>query len=298
MRVADGDAVDITGATSSTYTLTSTDVGDSIQLQAAFTDDRDNTESITSAVTASVIASGATRELLWLSTMTPEDPDGLDTDFNFDSVANQGSLSPAAFTDGADTRAITFLGASFGSNTTLALELGSEPSTAQTATWRLALHDTELAFDDATMTQTGSRPPAYRFQWDATALAVDDTDLWDDGDAFTVSLLKAVNLSATGVPTIDGMPQVGETLTAAITGITDGKRARRRLLRLPVDGWRLQHRRRHRFEPHPDLQPGRPDHPGTGLLQRRRRLLRNRNQRGNRRRRSSRASQQSRHGAA
>ncbi len=222
MRVADGDAVDITGATSSTYTLTSTDVGDSIQLQAAFTDDRDNTESITSAVTASVIASGATRELLWLSTMTPEDPDGLDTDFNFDSVANQGSLSPAAFTDGADTRAITFLGASFGSNTTLALELGSEPSTAQTATWRLQLHDTELAFADATMTQTGASPPAYRFQWDATALAVDDTDLWDDGDAFTVSLLKAVNLSATGVPTIDGTPQVGETLTAAITGITDG----------------------------------------------------------------------------
>ena len=222
MRVADGDAVDITGATSSTYTLTSTDVGDSIQLQAAFTDDRESAESVTSAVTDAVVASGATRELLWLSTMTPEDPDGLDTDFNFDSVANQGSLSPAAFTDGADTRAITFLGASFGSNTTLALELGSEPSTAQTATWRLQLHDTELAFADATMTQTGASPPAYRFQWDATALAVDDTDLWDDGDAFTVSLLKAVNLSATGVPTIDGTPQVGETLTAAITGITDG----------------------------------------------------------------------------
>ncbi len=221
MRVADGDAVDITGATSSTYTLTSTDVGDSIQIQVAFTDDRDNTESITSAVTEAVIASGATRELLWLSTMTPEDPDGLDEEFNFDSVTNQGSLSPAAFTDGADTRAITFLGASVGSNTTLALELGSEPTTAQTATWRLELHDTELAFADATMTQTGASPPAYRFQWDATALAA-AADLWDDGDAFTVSLLEAINLSATGVPTIDGTPQVGETLTAAITGITDG----------------------------------------------------------------------------
>ena len=222
MRVADGDAVDITGATSSTYTLTSTDVGDSIQIQVAFTDDRDNTESITSAVTASVIASGATRELLWLSTMTPEDPDGLDEDFNFDSVANQGSLSPAAFTDGDDTRAITFLGASFGSNTTFALELGSEPTTAQTATWKLELHDTELAFADATMTQNGSSPPAYRFQWDATALAVDDTDLWNDGDAFTVSVLQAINLSAAGVPTIGGTPQVNETLTAAITAITDG----------------------------------------------------------------------------
>ena len=45
MRVADGDAVDITGATVSTYTLTSTDVGDGIQLQVSFTDDRDNAES-------------------------------------------------------------------------------------------------------------------------------------------------------------------------------------------------------------------------------------------------------------
>ena len=222
MRVADGDAVDITGATSSTYTLTSTDVGNSIQLQAAFTDDRESAESVTSAVTDAVVASGATRELLWLSTMTPEDPDGLDQEFNFDSVANQGSLRPAAFTDGADTRAITFLGASFGSNTTLALELGSEPSTAQTATWKLELHGTELAFADAAMTQTGASPPAYRFQWDVTAQAVADTNPWDDGGTFTVSLLKAVNLSAAGVPTIGGTPQVGETLTAAITGITDG----------------------------------------------------------------------------
>ena len=72
------------------------------------------------------------------------------------------------------------------------------------------------------MTQTGASPPSYRFQWDVTALAVDDTGLWDDGEAFTVSLLEAINLSAAGVPTIGGTPQAGETLTAAITGITDG----------------------------------------------------------------------------
>ena len=222
MRVADGDAADITGATGSTHTLTSTDVGDRVQLRVTFTDDRDNAESITSAVTEAVIASGATRELLWLSIMTPEDPDGLDEEFNFDSVANQGSLSPATFTDGEDTRAITFLGASFGSDTTLALELGSEPATTQVATWRLEFHDTELAFADATVTQTGASPPSYRFQWDVTALAVGDTGLWDDGEAFTVSLLEAINLSAAGVPTIGGTPQAGETLTAAITGITDG----------------------------------------------------------------------------
>ena len=222
MRVTDGDSSEITGQTSYTYTLTASDVGSSVQLKVAFTDDRDNAESITSALTAAVVASDATRQLLWLSTMTPEDPDGLDTDFQFSSSADEGSLSPAAFTDGEDTRAITFLGASFGSNTTLALELDSEPTTAQIATWRLELQDTEIAFADATMTQTDTSPPSYRFQWDVTAPAVNDRDLWDDGDAFTVSLLEALNLKATGVPTIGGTPQVNETLTAETSGITDG----------------------------------------------------------------------------
>ena len=97
MRVADGDAVDITGATSSTYTLTSTDVGDSIQLQAAFADDRERAESVTSAVTDAVVASGATRELLWLSTMTPEDPDGLDDGFQLRLRCQPGKPEPSRF---------------------------------------------------------------------------------------------------------------------------------------------------------------------------------------------------------
>ena len=221
-RVADGDASDIAGATKSTYTLTSADVGDGIQLHISFTDDRHNAESMTSAVTAPVVASEATRELLWLSTMTPEDPDGLDTDFLFSPVANQGSLKPAAFTDGDDTREIAFLFVSLGSDTTLALELDAEPTTAQIATWRLTLHNAELAFADAPLTQTGASPPSHRFQWDVAGLAVDDRALWDDGEEFTVSLLKAINLAATGVPTISGTPQVNESLNAAITEIADG----------------------------------------------------------------------------
>ena len=222
MRVQGGDAVDIAGATGSTYTLTSADVGDGIQLRVSFADDRENAESLTSAATAAVAASDATRELLWLSTMTPEDPDGLDTDFNFDASADNGSLSPAAFTNGEATPAIAFLGASFDSGTTLALELATLPTTTQVSHWRLQLHGSELAFTDAAVTQTGASPPSYRFQWEAAELAVDDRGLWDDGDAFTVSLLAALNLSATGVPAISGTAQVGETLNAATTDIADG----------------------------------------------------------------------------
>ena len=222
MRVTGGDSSEITGQTSSTYTLTTNDVGSSVRLKVAFTDDREHAESVASAVTGAVIASGATRELLWLSTMIPEDPDGLDTDFRFSSSADEGNLSPAAFTDGEDTRTVTFLGTSFSNETTLALELASLPATRQVATWRLALHETELAFSGATMTQTSADPPSYRFQWDVTALAVDDTDLWDDGEAFTVSLQQAINLAATGAPAISGTPQDGETLTASTAAIADG----------------------------------------------------------------------------
>ena len=222
MRVVDGDAVDITGATGSTYTLTSTDVGDGIQLQVSFTDDRNDTESITSAVTTPIASSGATRELLLLSTMTLEDPGGLDADYQFDASADHGSLSPAAFTEGEDTPSITFLGASFGSETNLALELDTEPAATQTSTWRLALRNTELAFADATKTQISADTTSYRFQWDITGLTADDKALWDDGEPFTVSLLEAINLSAAGVPTISGTPQVNETLTASIANITDG----------------------------------------------------------------------------
>ena len=221
IRVDDGTPSDITGQTASTYTLTANDVGKSIQLQVSFTDDRGTAESLTGAVTNAVVASGATRKLLWLSTITVEDHDNLGMVFGFDSSLNEGSLSPAAFTEGGITYSVTFLGTSFLSATTLAIEMTSLPTTERTAAWRLVLHDTELALAHATTTETNTDPPSYRFEWDATALSINDRDLWDDGDAFTVSLQEAVNLSATGLPTIGGTAQMGETLTVSTSDIAD-----------------------------------------------------------------------------
>ena len=222
MRVSDGEAADIANATGATYTLTDDDVGNSIQLQVSFTDDRGAAESTTSAVSPAVISSGPTRKLLWLSKIIPEDKDGLGEVFHFDSSADEGTLSPAAFTDGADTPEVEYLGASFGASATLAMELSSLPITKDVSKWRLTLHDSELAFANATVSQAASDPASYRFQWDVTGLPVDDSDLWDDEEPFTVSLQEAINLPATGVPTISGTPQVNETLSAAITDIADG----------------------------------------------------------------------------
>ena len=59
----------IPGATSSTYELTSAEVGDAISLTVTFTDGEGFPESLTSAATYAVAASGATHKLLWLGTM-------------------------------------------------------------------------------------------------------------------------------------------------------------------------------------------------------------------------------------
>ena len=49
------DSADIAGATSSTYTIQSADVGKTIQVRVTFTDDRGNEESLTSAATPAVL---------------------------------------------------------------------------------------------------------------------------------------------------------------------------------------------------------------------------------------------------
>ena len=55
IRVTDGGSSEITGHASSTYALTSDDVGKSIQLQVAFDDDQEHAESVHS--TAPLISS-------------------------------------------------------------------------------------------------------------------------------------------------------------------------------------------------------------------------------------------------
>ena len=156
MRVSGGGAADITGQTSSTYTLRADDVGKSVQVKVAFTDDRGAAEATASAHTGPVAESGATRKLLWVATMSPQDG-------KFDAGKAKGSLSPSRFTAGGDTPQVVHLGAALPDTATLALELTGLPITKDLSGWRLRLHGAELAFGDATVTQTGGNPAAHRF---------------------------------------------------------------------------------------------------------------------------------------
>ncbi len=64
VRVDGGTEADISGATSSTYTLVAADLGKTIKVTVSFSDDASNAETLTSAATAAVAAAGSDKLLL------------------------------------------------------------------------------------------------------------------------------------------------------------------------------------------------------------------------------------------
>ena len=69
IRVDGGGEEDISGATSSTYTLVDDDLGKTIKLRVSFTDDAENEETLTSEATDAVV-SAALNDSLWSATLT------------------------------------------------------------------------------------------------------------------------------------------------------------------------------------------------------------------------------------
>ena len=98
----------ISGATSNTYTLTSSDYGQTIKVKVDFTDDGSNAESLTSAETLPVAPVAATcptdTDTVWCATLTVGhslDSDGDPSGSGFEARSGRtafGSLSDATFT--------------------------------------------------------------------------------------------------------------------------------------------------------------------------------------------------------
>ena len=80
-----------------------------------------------------------------------------------------------------------------------------------------------------------------------------------------------VNDPATGAPTIGGTAQVGQTLTASTTGISDHDGLTNVTYTLPVAGRRDRNRRGDEFDLHGPVIRQRQGHQGSGELHRRRR---------------------------
>ena len=207
--LADGTA--ISGATSSTYTLTATEVGDAISLTVTFTDGEGNSESLTSAATPNVVASGATRKLLWVGTLTPADV-GLSYIGFVDTMS--GSLSPTSFIDGSTTHAFETIEykAGFG----LAIVVRPGPGAEERVKWIIDAGG-EFALFDAKHIDSTLGTPNVRSEW----LSIFGNPGWSIGTEAVVYLLEDLNNRATGAPSISGVLQEDEELTADTAGIAD-----------------------------------------------------------------------------
>ena len=204
---------DISGATGSTYTLTSSEQGQTVQVRVTFTDDADNEETLTSIATAAVTAAPVP--------LTASRPDS-----RFQSARHKG----------ADDRpqvivAFSMAVASFEKTT---------PSVSLTgAAVRSVRQHEEDGLDNAWMfflDPDGSDDIVFSLvtgqPCDSGGICTEDgTTLSggvqvvlpgpDEGGEPDNPEPDDPNSPATGAPTISGTPQVEQTLTADTSGISD-----------------------------------------------------------------------------
>ena len=185
------DDAEINGATASSYTLVAADAGKAITVRVSFTDDAGNDEELTSAVTGAVAAA-------------PPPPNTPATGApTITGTARVGETLTAATTgisdgDGRDNAVFAYQwladdaeinGATASSYTLVAADAG------KAITVRVSFTDDAGNDEQRTSAVTG---------------------------AVAATVGSPPNTPATGAPTITGTARVGETLTAATTGISDG----------------------------------------------------------------------------
>ena len=206
----------IAGATGSSYNPTEDDAGKTITVTVTFTDDADNQESLTSDPTGEVVpdpgpltgftvvdTSSVPDTVLGTledgGTLTLEDPDSGSYGIRVDTDSN----------DDIDRVNLDLTG-------------------AKTRNKKEGVFPYSLYGDDGEGNLTGENLPAGAYELMATAYDDDGDVLGTLKVSFTVTAGQPAqqptvvpNTSATGVPTIDGTAQVGQTLTADTSGIAD-----------------------------------------------------------------------------
>ena len=177
------DDTDIAGETSSTYTLVDPDQGQTIRVRVTFTDDADNNESLTSAATETVLAR-PNRAAAGLPTIsgTPQVEETLTADTS--GISDEDGLENVSYSYQWIAGGSDIDGATGSIYTLTASEQG------QTVQVRVTF--TDDANNEETLTSQA-----------------------------TIAIAAASNREATGQPAISGTPQVGETLAADTSGITD-----------------------------------------------------------------------------
>ena len=197
---------DIEDASGTTYTLTTDDDGRTVRVRVIFTDDAGNEESLTSAATATV---GTALSASIVD--APESHDG-ENDFTFELRFSETPVSDFSYRTLRD-HALTVAG-----GTVAAAERLDPPGNVR---WEITVGPSSDA--DVTIVL-----PVTTDCDDQRAICTEDGRMLSDEVTLTVAgpqeeevQAPPQNHPATGTPTIGGTAQVGQTLTAITTGITD-----------------------------------------------------------------------------
>ena len=183
------DDAEINGATASSYTLVAADAGKAIKVRVSFTDDAGNDEQLTSAVTGAVAAA-------------PPPPNTPATGApTITGDAQVGETLTASTTGISDDDG---LGNAIFSYQWLAAD--AEINSATASSYTLVAAD---------------MGKAIKVRVSFTDDAGNDEQLTSAVTGAVAAAPSPPNTPATGLPTITGAAQVGETLTADTTGISD-----------------------------------------------------------------------------
>ena len=178
---------DITGATGSSHLLTASEQGQTVQVKVTFTDDADNQESLTSAETLAVAARPNTAAT------------GEPTISGTPQVEQILTASTSAISDADGLTNVSYSYQWIANDGTSDAEIQDATNSKYTAsandvgkTIKVRVSFTDDAGNDESLTSVA-----------------------------TLAVAARPNTAATGLPAISGTPQVGQTLTADTSGISD-----------------------------------------------------------------------------
>ena len=198
LAATDSFTLEFQGENSPTFKLTPGTEGLAIKVKVYYTDDRGHTETLISEATETVIAAEPNSEPTGLPTIdgTPQVGETLTTDTS--AIEDADGLTNVSYRyQWVSSKSV--IDADTGVSYILAIEIPDQAG----STYTLAPADVGWTFE----------------------VKVSFTD--DAGNeesltsAATVAVAAKPNTEATGAPTISGTPQVGETLTADVSGIED-----------------------------------------------------------------------------
>ena len=202
---------EVAGATSSTYTPVDADVGKAIKVRVSFTDVGGNPESLTSTATAPVAPAAdetGPPGPIWSATLTVG---RTGENYGYQSFLHPqaGSLVPATFV----LDDVTYTVGSIQTEADYFTVFGVDRELPVGFT--LEVDGAQFESSDASL---GSHTYGHVYTWLGRGMD------WDVGEEVAVSLIlreRVENTPQTGAPAISGTAQVGRTLSADTSGISD-----------------------------------------------------------------------------